>query len=156
MSSGIIGLHSLLRWLVLFLILINIIRVFVEGAEAFESADKRWSFRLLIVTYLNTLIGVVQYFIGDKGIHLINEFGIDYALKYEDLRFWVIIHPFCMIIATILISLSHRIARRKMIVLKKHHTMLWLWFIALAFILYAIPWPFRSEEIARPLFRGIS
>jgi hypothetical protein len=59
-----------------------------------------------------------------------------------------------MIIAVILITLAHGMAKKPLPDTTKYRRAFWLFVIALLMILVAVPWPFR-DGIARPLFPGM-
>ncbi|MFX8585729.1 hypothetical protein ABTM35_19620, partial [Acinetobacter baumannii] len=67
MYAGLLGLHSLLRWLILIFLVINIINSLVEADEPYTEKDKKWNLRLMIFMHLNFVIGLYQYFFGPKG-----------------------------------------------------------------------------------------
>jgi uncharacterized BrkB/YihY/UPF0761 family membrane protein len=157
MDQGILGLHSLLRWALIIFLVINIIRVNVEASEHFDKVDRMWSLRLLITTHLNLLAALYLYFFGPNGINRIKEgnFITKDVMERPELRYWIIEHPSMMLISIILITISHSYSKKDIEPLKKHRIMSVLYILALVIILAAIPWPFRIEEIARPLFRSL-
>ncbi|MFC4232549.1 hypothetical protein ACFOW1_11640 [Parasediminibacterium paludis] len=155
MYAGLLGLHSLLRWLLIIFLVINIIRVNVEAGEDFDSTDKKWSLRLLIAAHINLLIGLYQYFSDKLPKVMIEHFTTGDIMKRADLRFWIIEHPLCMILSITLITISHVKSKKPGNALKKHRLMSWLYILALVIMIAGIPWPFRGEDIARPWFRGL-
>ncbi len=156
MYEGMLGLHSLLRWIILIFLIINIIRVNVEAQNPFTDADRKWSLRLLIATHLTLLIGLYQYFFGEKGFALIKEFGMKDVMRYPGLRFWVVEHITAMLLAVAVITISHIYGKKEHISsLKRHRVMGVLYILAFVIILAGVPWPFRDVEIARPWFRGL-
>jgi hypothetical protein len=160
MYNGLLGLHSLLRWAMVIFLIINIVRVNVEADEHFDEVDKKWSLRLLIVTHINLLVGLYQYFMGAFGISLLTSRteGVSFAEVMKDpvRRYWVVEHISGMIIAVILITIAHSFSKNMVIEpLKKHRRMSWILIVALLIIVANAPWPFRIEGIARPWFRGM-
>lgn len=153
MYNGLLGLHSLLRWLMVGLLLLNILRIMIQSGEDFDEADHRWSFRLVLATIINFVIGIYQFFTGEKGVSLLNEFGWDYVIKYQDLRFWVLEHPLCMFVSVGCIIFAHKVLGSNSSSSNKKALLFWA--IAFFFILAATPWPFRDIAIARPYFRGL-
>ena len=157
MYGGILGLHSLLRWALIIFLIINIIRVNVEADQHFDKLDKTWSLRLLITTHVNLLAALYLYFFGDNGIKMIDreKYTMTDVMHISRLRFWIIEHPVMMLVSIVLITISHSYSKKDMEPLKKHRTMSILYILALVIILAAVPWPFRMEGIARPIFRTL-
>ncbi len=157
MYTGLLGLHSLLRWIMIIFLVINIIRVNVEAGEEFDAVDRKWSLRLLIVTHINLLIGLFQYFFGDKGLQMISRenYTMQDVMKSPGLRFWIIEHPTMMILSVILITISHSTSKKTGTPLRKHRIMSILYILAVLVIVAGVPWPFRNLEIARPWFRAM-
>ncbi len=157
MYGGILGLHSLLRWALIIFLIINIIRVNVEADQHFDKVDRMWSLRLLITTHINLLVAFYLYFFGDNGIKIIGEqkYTMKDVMSTSWLRFWIVEHPIMMLTSIILITISHSYSKKDIAPLKKHKIMSILYILALVIILAAVPWPFRGEGIARPIFRAL-
>jgi len=152
MYNGILGLHSLLRWIILVLLIINLFRSLVNADSPYTDYDKKWNLRLLVFTHINILVGLFQYFAGDKGFAFFTQFGAD-VMKDSYMRFWAVEHITGMIIAVILITISRSVAKKEIPPLKKNKKLATLYILALIIILVSIPWPFRFEGI--PWFRGL-
>ena len=119
MYNGLLGLHSLLRWLILLLLLINILRMLIPALVASADNDKKWNLRLLIVAHINLLIGLYQYFFGEKGFNLFKENGAA-VMKVAMLRFWAVEHITGMIIAIVLITISRSVSKKNIPVEQKN------------------------------------
>jgi uncharacterized membrane protein len=152
MYNGLLGLHSLLRWLIILLLLINILRMLIPALVASTDNDKKWNLRLLIVAHVNLLIGLYQYFFGEKGFILFKENGAA-VMKNAVLRFWAVEHITGMIIAIVLITISRSVSKKNIPVEQKNKKLVTFYIIALIIILASIPWPFRFEGM--PWFRGL-
>ncbi len=144
MESGLLHLHSFLRWVILFFLLLALVQAFGK-----KVALKKTSLWLLISAHITLLIGLYQYFTGAFGYKLIQSNGFSAVMKDSALRFWAVEHISTMLIAIILIT----IARGKSKV-GAYSAASWLYLIALLLILAGVPWPFR-EGIARPWFPGM-
>ncbi len=157
MYAGLLGLHSLLRWLLIIFLLINIIRVNVEAGEDFDLVDRKWSLRLLITAHINLLIGLYQFFLGDRILQMVfrEHYNMNDIMTRADLRFWIVEHPTMMLLAIALITIAHAKSKKAGNALKKHRIMSILYILALLVIIAGVPWPFRGEDIARPWFRGL-
>jgi len=157
MYEGILGLHSILRWALIIFLIVNIIRVNVEAGEHFDVLDRKWSLRLLITTHLNLLAAIYLYFFGKNGIKILDEqqYSMKDVMHTSWQRYWIIEHPSMMLFSIILITISHSFSKKDMVPLKKHKIMSILYIVALVVIIAAAPWPFRTEGIARPIFRAL-
>jgi hypothetical protein len=133
MDTGLLHLHSILRWIILLLLLVCLVQAISKSA-----AIKKASLWLMISAHLMLLVGIYQLFFGRYGITKGLPAGIE-LMKDKFHRFFWVEHPLMMLIAIILIT----VARGKAKVLNYKATG-WLLFIALLFILAAIPWPFRE------------
>ena len=143
MTTGLVHLHNLLRWVVLIAMLFAIVQLLLKK-DALKASKV-----LLISAHSTLVLGLYQYFFGDWGFKLIQAAGMKVAMASSAIRFWAIEHISSMLIAIILITIGH-------IKYKKGgapKTTLILYIIALLLIFGAIPWPFRGE-IARPLYPG--
>ncbi len=146
--TGILGLHSLLRWAILLLLLVNISRNFLYHTTDYTSKDRTWNLRLVIITHLNLLIGLYQYFFGEKGIALVKTYGMADVMKTASLRFWVVEHIAGMLIAVVLITITGSISQKPSDNdAAKHKKLLWFYIAALVIVVASIPWPFRFNDV---------
>ena len=153
--QGILGLHSLLRWAIIILLIVNISRSLLHNNNPYNEKDRSWNLRLVIITHITLLVGLYQYFFGPKGFALVKAFGMKAVMKDAQLRFWVIEHLTGMVIAIVLITISSSISKKVFESdAKKHRKLFWLYSIALFIVLASVPWPFRFSEI--PWFRGLN
>lgn len=144
MYTYILYLHSILRWLILIFLVVNIIAIATSNAKIKYS---KW---LLISAHTNLLVGLYQYFAGDWGYSLIKQYGFDAVMKNDTYRFWAVEHISGMIVAVIFITIGHSALKRSN---NKKANMFFV--LALILIIAVIPWPFR-EAVGRPLFPGMS
>ena len=150
----ILGLHSLLRWLILIFLVINIIRSFVEADATYTPDDIKWNLRLLIVSHLTLLLGFIQYFFGTKVFIYFSDNSFSEIMKNSVMRFWAVEHITGMIIAVAIITISRGVTKKNdMPDSKKHKRQLLLYSLALVIIIASIPWPFRIADT--PWFRGL-
>ena len=140
MDTGLLHLHSILRWIILLLLLVCLIQALTKN-----SGLRKASLWLMISAHLILLVGIYQLFFGRYGITKGLPAGIE-LMKDKFYRFFWIEHPLMMLLAIILIT----IARGKAKALN-YKAVGWLLFIALLLILAAVPWPFR-ETVGRPWF----
>jgi hypothetical protein len=133
METGMLHLHSLLRWVIIILLLITMYQAFTR-----KPAIKKTSLWLLISAHIMFVIGIYQLIAGRFGI--MHGLPKDVELmKNTFYRFFWVEHPLMVFIAIALIT----VARGKAKVLNYKATS-WLLLIALLFILAAVPWPFRN------------
>jgi hypothetical protein len=145
MSTGLLHLHNLLRWVILITLLLSIYKLFVKQ-DALKTSKI-----LLISSHTTLLLGLYQYFTGSVGLQLIKASGMAVAMKDAASRFWAVEHISSMILAILFITIGH-IKYKKT---GKVNPTLVLYVIALILILLAMPWPFKAG-VGRPWFPGLS
>jgi hypothetical protein len=157
MSIFLVGVHNLLRWLILISLLASLylaLTGWLRRKPFSGRTRKTWLFTL-IFAHCTLLLGLFQVLFGRFGI-LSSKLpeGIN-VMKDRFYRFYWIEHPLSMILAIILITLAYRVAKKPIPDEKKFRIAFWYFLIALLVILAAIPWPFR-EGIGRPFIPGFS
>ena len=133
METGLLHLHSVLRWIILLFLLLALIQAIAKRPGIRSS-----SLFLLICAHLMLLIGFYQLINGRYGILKGLPEGVE-LMKNSFYRFYWVEHPLMMFLAIVFIT----IARGKAKVLNYKATG-WLLLVALILILAAIPWPFRE------------
>lgn len=154
MYTGLVHLHNFLRWVILLLLIIAIVRHLtgMTGKKPFTNGDKKTGLFLMIVANVQFVLGLIQWFIGDWGYKILkNSEGMGEVMKIPERRFWVIEHPIGMLIAIALISIGRGVAKKNLPDANKHKRAFWLFLIALILIIATVPWPGRIG-IERPLF----
>lgn len=157
MQTGLVHLHNFLRWVILILLLLSIFKAYTgwQQKKVFSPGDKKvWLFTM-IAAHITLLIGLYQLFFGRYGIISkgIPE-GVS-VMKDKFYRFFLVEHPTGMIIAIILITLGHGMAKKSVSDETKYRKAFWYFLVALLVILVTIPWPFR-QIVGRPLFPGMN
>jgi hypothetical protein len=140
MYTGLLHLHSTLRWIILILLLVNIIRNYSKINEPFTAQDKKLGLFLMIAAHLTLTLGLIQW-----AWHWLPNIpsGVD-IMTNEYWRFYLIEHPVGMIIGIILITIGKGVAKKDISDHQKHKRAATLFLIALIIILATIPWPFRG------------
>ena len=133
METGMLHLHSILRWIILLLLLICLVQALSKNI-----AVRKMSLWLLISAHLMLIVGVYQVFFGRYGINKGLPAGVE-LMKDKFYRFFWVEHPLMMIIAIILITVARGKAKNL-----NYKSVTWLLIIALLAILAAVPWPFRE------------
>jgi uncharacterized membrane protein len=144
MYTGLLHLHSFLRWIILILLLVNIFRHFSAGNKPFTAGDKKAGLFLMIAAHTTFLVGLYLWFAGARGYQLIANNGMSVAMKDSTMRFFAIEHITAMLIAIVLITIGRGVSKKNLPDATKHKRSAILFLIALIIILASIPWPFRA------------
>jgi hypothetical protein len=134
MYIGLLHTHSLLRYFVLALLIIVVIKSLIGwvGSQPFTKTDNTISLWLLIVTHTQLLVGLSLYFVSPNV-----QFSAG-TMKDQGLRYWTVEHEFMMILAIILITVA-RITHKKLPNdALKHQRLFLLNGVALVIIIIAI------------------
>jgi uncharacterized membrane protein len=140
MYTGLIHTHSLLRYLVLILLVLVIVRSFLgfSNKQAFTKIDNVLGLTLFSVTHTQLLVGLLLYF----SSHFVM-FNAE-AMKDPIIRYWTAEHVVMMLIAIVFITLA-RITSKKMTEdTAKHKRMFIFNALALVIILVAIAMSHRG------------
>jgi hypothetical protein len=155
METGLLHLHNLLRWIILVLLVVSILKSYTgwKSNKTFMASDKKiWLFTM-ISAHITLLLGLYQWTLGRFGLFTyVKPEGVS-MMKDSTLRFYQMEHPVMMIIAIVLITLAYGNAKKAVPDDQKFKKAFQLFSVALIVILLAVPWPFR--EIGRPLFPGM-
>ena len=140
MATGLIHLHSTLRWVVLLLLvfaLVNSWRGWM-GKKEFTNGNRKVLLFTLIATHIMLVLGVVLWLLPDG---VVQQYMQDPEwMKKRTMRFWVLEHPLQMILAIALITIGYSRAKRRDGAWTAHRTAAILMTVGLLFILAAIPW----------------
>jgi hypothetical protein len=150
MYNGILHLHNFLRWVIILLLIVALIRhlIGMSGNKPFTSGDKKTGLFLMISAHIQFVIGLYEWFVGPWGYKLLQNTGFSAAMKDPVARFWIMEHNVGMLIAIVLITIGRGVDQ------VKHKRSFWFYLIALVIILASVPWPGR-EGTGRPLFPGM-
>ena len=141
MYTFLLALHNLLRWIILLLLLVNIIRHFAAINRPFEAIDKKLGLWLMIAAHIQLVIGLYEWFAGAWGLKSFTNNGVGAVMKNSAERFFGVEHAVSMIVAIALITVARGIFRKQIPDGKKHRRCILLYVIALLLILAMIPWP---------------
>ena len=152
MSSVLLQVHSIFRWVLLILLLLSIIQSFVgwiKRRELREGDVKLWLFTM-ISAHINLLIGLILLLFGRYGILSSGlPEGVD-LMKDKFYRFFWVEHPTGMLVAIILITLGRGVVKKQITDPVKYKRSFWFFLFAMVVILATIPWPGR-EIVGRGL-----
>ena len=148
--SILVHIHSVGRWVILILLVIAIFNSLVAGQRPFIKSDNRTGLILTISADLMLLIGLVLWYFGPYGYHMIESAGgIGAAMKDPVTRFYGVEHFVGMLIAIVLMHIGKAQAKKRFSDKAKHNRTALFYFIALVIILATIPWPFREIGLNR-------
>lgn len=153
MYTGLLHLHSFLRWIILILAIIAIYKSYsgMTANKPFTAGDKKIGLFLMISAHTTLLIGLYQWIVGPWGLKNIQNMGFGPVMKDSVFRFYAVEHLTGMIIAIVLITIGRGVSKKNIPDQSKHKKTFWFFLVALLIILISIPWPFRAG-IARPWF----
>jgi len=152
MYTFLLTLHSILRWVVLILAVVAVVRAFIGwfGKKDWTALDNRLGVALSASMDLQVLLGFILYiFLSPLTTTALQDFRA--AMSNELLRYWSIEHVLLMIVALILIHVGRATSKVAEEATGKHKRAAIFFGLATLAILIAIPWPFLSY--GRPLIR---
>ena len=138
MVTGLLHLHSSLRYIVLAALLYAIIKGWKAGEQAVEGKERRPYLIAMIAAHIQLLLGLGLYFAGENGLTALNSLFDTGASLFSSLGFFGIIHFVLMVTAITLITKAHSLAKKN----ATHRRVVRLMLFALLIVLIAIPWPF--------------
>jgi hypothetical protein len=152
MYNVLLFLHSILRWAILFLSVIAIVKSYngMKSGKPFTAGDKKVGLFLMISAHITLLVGLYQWIAGPWGLQNIIDLGFGAVMKDPVYRFYAVEHFTGMLIAIVLITIGRGVSKKNIPDASKHKKTFWFYLIALIIILATIPWPFRAG-ISRPL-----
>jgi hypothetical protein len=150
METGLLHLHNLLRYVVVILLILAVVKSFIEWLrkKEYHSGDNKISLFLLISAHLQLVIGLALYF--SKGWNKQFDAGMAEVMKNETLRFWAVEHISSMIIGIAIITLGRIMAKKATNDSAKFRRQAVYFLLAMVLIFSAIPWPWSA--VARPWF----
>src|SRR5580692_1846589 len=106
--NGLLLLHSLLRWVILILLLIAIVKSYtgMTAGKPFTAVDKKVGLFLMISAHTTLLVGLYLYFFGPLGFASIRNLGFGEVMKNTAFRFYAVEHIFGMLVAIVLITIG--------------------------------------------------
>jgi uncharacterized membrane protein (UPF0182 family) len=155
MQTGLVHLHNLLRWIILILLVVSVVKSYMgwKSGKAFSAGDRKiWLFTM-IAAHVTLLIGLYQWLAGRYGLltHQRPE-GVS-MMKDGYYRFFQFEHPLTMIVAILLITMGYGVAKKQLSDSDKYRKAFQLFLLALILILLRTPWPFM-DTVGRGLFPG--
>lgn len=148
MFTGLLHTHSLLRWVLLFLIIASIVVSYRDHKKglAFSAKHKKLALFTMITAHLQLILGFGLYFSSDTVKNALANMGE--AMGQTLPRFFAVEHIFGMLVAIVLITVGYSKSKRaedpnKLRIIFRY------FLFALMLILATIPWPFREVFAGR-------
>jgi len=141
MYTGFLHLHDTLRWLVLLSLLTTVVKYLAGwlGNQPWKKTDNLLSIILTALMDVQLLTGLVLYFFLSPVTKLaMSDFGA--AMKNADLRFYAVEHFAMMLIAVVLVHIGRAKSKKVKTDRGKFRIATIFYLLALAILLYAIPW----------------
>lgn len=150
MYTGLLHLHSSLRYVILILLIIAIVQAFQGwlGRKDYLKSHDKMSLYTLIGVHTQLIIGLILYLMSPIVSEALADMGN--AMKDANLRFWAVEHITLMLIGIIVITIGRSRAKKAQDPVIKHKRTAIFFLIGLILIIISIPWPFGS--VARPWF----
>ena len=148
MYNAFLTTHSYLRWIVLILAAVTVVKYISGkfGKKSFTAADNKISLFYSIAMDIQLIVGLVLYLFLSP---ITNTFHID--MKDTFSRFWGMEHITMMILAVAFVHIGRVMVKKAKTDAAKFNKGTIYFLLSLLIMLAAIPWPFR-EIIGRPWF----
>jgi len=139
MNETLLNLHSYVAYLALGLLFLATVNAFIGMANKnlFKDKDLRLSLFTLIICHTQLLLGLIVYFVSEKGF---KAFAIEGAMKNPELRLTMLEHPLINVIALVLITIGWSKHKKQESNNGKFKKIAWFYAIGLVLILSRLPW----------------
>ncbi len=152
MYSNLLIAHSFVRWLVVVLLIVSIVRAYLgySRKSPFTKRDNALRHWTATSAHIQLVIGILLYIKSPLIQYFWANFGE--AKSQPEMLFFGMIHFALMLTAVIIVTIGSAMAKRKVTDRARFLTMLGWFGFAFILIFIAIPWPF-SPLANRPFFR---
>ena len=139
MYQTLFSVHSFIAYAALGLLVLASINAIAGllSKKLFTSRDRSISLIALIVCHIQLLVGLILYFVSEKGF---KAFSIEGAMKNPELRLTMLEHPLINIIALVLITIGWSKHKKEESNNGKFKKIAVLYSIGLVLILSRLPW----------------
>lgn len=141
MYTGLLHLHNSLRWLILLVALVTLLKYFMGwfSQKSWKKSDNILGIIFVSIMDLQFLVGVVLYFfLSPVTQAALQNFGA--AMKNPELRFYAVEHSLMMLVALALVHIGRSKSKKTLNPRRKFGISLVFFGIAYLIILAAIPW----------------
>jgi len=149
MHTILLEIHSILRYVVLILLVISIVKS-AKGLIAnsdYSSKNYKLDLFAMIATHTQFLLGIILYFVSPIVKAGLSNMGA--TMKDDVLRFWTVEHSLMMLFGIVLITVGRKLSKKAATAALKHKRIFIFFGLGLILILISIPWPF-STSVPRP------
>ncbi|MCB0399979.1 MAG: hypothetical protein KDD26_10240 [Winogradskyella sp.] len=131
-------IHSGWAYIVLLVLVIATFNALIKffGNKEYGAIDFRFSLFALITMHIQLLIGIILWF--TKGYF--DEMSVGEVMKSDAVRKLAVEHPTLMIVAVALVTIGYSKHKKKLVSKPKFKLLAIFYSIALAAVLYMIPW----------------
>lgn len=138
MESTLKFLHSGWAYLVLLVLVLATLNALIKffGDKEFDAKDFRISLFALITMHIQLLLGIIYWFA--RGYF--DEMTVGEVMKNSAVRKLAVEHPITMIIAVALVTIGYSKHKKRLVSKPKFKVLAIFYSIALALVLYMIPW----------------
>ena len=147
MGTGILHTHSFLRYLVLILMIISIVKAISGLRSSGKTNNNNLEFYTLLAFHIQVVVGLILFYISEVVQIALSNMGN--AMGDADLRFVVMEHPLVMLIAAVFVTIGFSKSKNQNEVKAFSKTILIYYGIALLLVLSRIPttsWFFISNN----------
>ena len=139
MNQALLNVHSYLAYAALILLVLASINAIVglTSKKFFKDNDLRLSLFTLIICHTQLLVGLIVYFVSEKGFQA---FAIEGAMKNPELRLTMLEHPLINIIALALITIGWSKHKKEESNNGKFKKIAVFYTLGLLLILLRLPW----------------
>ena len=141
MYSTVIFIHSWLRWVILILFVVSIVKSLsgLVGQKEYGKSDNALAASLVGTLHLQALLGLILYFVLSP--ITTSAFGGEVSpMKDAGIRYWAVEHIFMMIVAVVVAQVGRSKAKKSEDAMAKFKTQAIFFSIALVLILSRVPW----------------
>jgi hypothetical protein len=149
----VLTLHSLVRWAIVIVGIVAIVRAFMgwRGGKPWAQLDDRLGLAFTSVMDLNLLLGLLLYFVlSPITTGALRDMGA--AMGNSALRYFAVEHILIMIIAVVVAHIGRSRSKKAATDTGKHKQAAIFFTAAMVLVLLAIPWPFLSAGAGRGWF----
>jgi hypothetical protein len=141
MYPAFLHIHTTLRWLILLIMVITLVKYIVGwlGAQPWKKIDNILGIVFTSLMDLQLLTGFILYFFLSPITKMaFSDFGA--AMKDDNLRFFAVEHLSMMLIAVVLVHIGRAKSKKAKTDIDKFRTATYFFLIALVIIVATIPW----------------
>lgn len=149
MDSFLLSLHSIVRWAIVIIGVIAVVRAFIGwfGGRQWQQLDDRLGLGFTTTMDINLLLGLLLYFLSPLTRSALQDFGA--AMGNSALRFFAVEHALLMVIAVVLAHIGRARSKKAGDDRSKFKQAAIFFGLAIVAVFLAIPWPFMSQWAGR-------